>query len=125
MTLLLSTRFLIIFELHVYELLKFVLKSLSNMHCEAFLNNLHKFQVTEKNRRIFIENLIHERFCRVKIQHFPVSNRGARLFIVLRNNGCIPPNIETVSWSKIQHFYHNSKESYILGNDELINSIFK
>ena len=46
-----SNKLLTVFELHVYELLKFVLKSLKKMHSETYLNELFEYEHSTGNTR--------------------------------------------------------------------------
>ena len=46
-----SNKLLTVFEFHIYELLKFVLKSLKNMHSENYLNELFEHEHSTRNTR--------------------------------------------------------------------------
>ena len=119
-----SNCLLTIYELQVYELLKFVLRSLKQQHCPTFLNDLFKFSESNRNTRRASAGLLAEPFCKRQIERFSVRYRATKLFNMLKTCGVIQHNILDLPFSKISHLYHNWKDIYILQNHELIKHIF-
>ena len=115
---------LTIYELHVYELLKFVLRSLKQQHCPTFLNDLFKFSESNRNTRRASAGLLAEPFCKRQIERFTVRYRATKLYKMLKTCRVIPHHILDLPFSKISLLYHNWKDIYILQNRELIKDIF-
>ena len=119
----LENSILTVYELHIYELIKFVLKSIHKLHAEDFLNNLFQFEKNKKTRRGNMELLI-EPLCKRKIQMFSVYFRGAKLYNALQKQGLLPsPSIQKTV-KEVMNDYHKLKEQYILNNGELVRHIF-
>ena len=117
-----SNCLLTIYELHVYELLKFVLRSLIQQHCPTFLNDLFKFSESNRNTRRASAGLLAEPFCKRQIERFSVRYRATKLFNMLKTCGVIPHNISDLPFSKISPIIIG--KTYILQNRELIKHIF-
>ena len=86
-------KFLTVHELHVYELLKFVLQSLAGLHSETFLNELFVFDKPSYMTRRSNLNLMKIPNFRSKTQRASISYRGAKRFNILRQNSLIPKNV--------------------------------
>ena len=120
----LKYNFLSVFELHVYELLKFVLRSINSFHSESFLNNLFVFNNRQRQTRNSKYNLLLEPLCKKRFERFSIRYRACKLFNLLRLQNIIPENIESFSETKVKVFYHNFKNTFLLQNDELTKLIY-
>ena len=120
-----SNKLLTVFEFHIYELLKFVLKSLKKMHSETYLNELFEYEHSTRNTRRSNKNYLKIPSFKTQFERSSISYRCAKLFNTLRKNEVLAPNIENDDWQKISLFYHKFKESYLLKNEELVSFIFK
>ena len=120
-----SNKLLTVFEFHVYELLKFVLKSLKKTHIESYLNELFEYEHSTRNTRRSTKNYLKIPSFKTQFERSSISYRCAKLFNTLRKNEVLAPHIETEIWQKISLFYHKFKESYLLNNKELVSYIFK
>ena len=120
-----SNKLLTVFEFHIYELLKFVLKSLKRMHSETYLNELFEYEHSTRNTRRSTKNYLKVPSFKTQFERYSISYRCARLFNTLRKNEVLAQNIESENWQKISVTYHKFKESYLLNNEELVSYIFK
>ena len=120
-----SNKLLTVFEFHIYELLKFVLKLLKKMHSETYLNELFEYEHSIRNTRRSTKNYLKTPSFKTQFERSSISYRCAKLFNTLRKNEVLAPNIENDDWQKISLFYHKFKESYLLNNEELVSYIFK
>ena len=120
-----SNKLLTVFEFHIYELLKFVLKSLKKMHSESYLNELFEYEHSTRNTRRSTKNYLKIPSFKTQFERSSISYRCAKLFNTLRKNEVLAQNIENENWQKISLFYHKFKESYLLNNEELVSYIFK
>ena len=68
-----KNKLLTVFEYHVYELLKFVLKSVNQLHGENFLTEMFIFQNSEKLTRRSSAKLLLDPLCKRKIERFSIS----------------------------------------------------
>ena len=100
----LSHQLLTIQELHVYELLKFVLRSVTNQHSKDSLNTMFAFESASSTRQSSMQ-LIKQPFSRKKIERYSVRNRAIKLYNILRRANVIPDNIQTRSAEQICKFY--------------------
>ena len=116
--------FLTVHELHVYELLKLVLRSVAGLHSETFLNELFVFDKPSYMTRRSNLNLMKFPYFKSKIQRASISYRGAKLFNILRQNSLIPKLFDPVSISDIQRIAHEIRDLFILSNEELIKFVF-
>ena len=67
---------LTVYEYHLYELLKFVLKSVIGVHNDSFLNDLFVFQNAKRATRTSDSSLLFEPFCKRKIERFSIRCRA-------------------------------------------------
>ena len=104
-------KFLTVHELHVYELLKFGLRSIAGLHSETFLNELFVFDKPSYMTRRSNFNLMKIPNFQSKIQRASISYRGAKLSIILRQNSLIPKFFDQVSNSDIQRIAHEIRDS--------------
>ena len=108
----------------MYELTKFVLRSLSNLHSESFLNSLF----IERNHlvatRSATRSLLQVPRVRTRLQKSSLKYRGAVLFNLFSDNSLIPDNYRTFTTGQLKSFIHCFADNYILQNIDLIDSIF-
>ena len=71
-------------ELHVYELLKFVLRSINKLHSESFLNNSFEFENPLRETRRGKLNMLKETFRKRLFEKHSLAYRGSRLYNILR-----------------------------------------
>ena len=83
-------KFLTVHELHVYELLKLVLRSIAGLHSQTFLNELFVFDKPSYMTRRSNLNLMKIPNFESKIQRATIIYRGAKLFNILRQISLIP-----------------------------------
>ena len=112
-----------IYELHIYELLKFVLKAINNLHSQTYCNNLYtkkSHQVTRKGGLM----LLKEPLCKQRIKYHSIASRGARLYNKLKSIGIISPELDNATSEEVTNFCHKLKSSYLVNNNELVKFIF-
>ena len=85
---------LTVFEFHIYELLKFDLKSLKKMYSETYLNELFEYEHGTRNTRKFTKNYLKVPSFKKQFERSSISYRCARLFNILRKNEVLAQNIE-------------------------------
>ena len=115
---------LTIYELHIYELIKFVLKSINGLHQQYFCNNLFQFKSNDRKTRSGILNLLKEPFCKKKLERNSIRFRGAKLYNKLKIMQIIPANLENGSPAEVTNFCHKLKNSYLVSNYDLIRFVF-
>ena len=118
-----KNRILTVYELHIYKLLKFFLRSLNNLHSENFLNNFFSFEKS-RNTRSHSLRLLNEPLCKTKFERCSVRYRAVKLYNILARHGVF----ETMTGNtarEINLFYHKLKEGYILNNQELVKHSFR
>ena len=114
------------FELHIYELLKFILKSLNHMHSEDYLNTGFIFQFescTHSTRRADFM-LLKVPLCKTKIKRNSICHRASKLFNMLKIQFLIPDYVGNATIKQVSDIYHNLKDSYIQGNYNLVRNVF-
>ena len=79
-----SNQILTVFELHLYELLKFALKTIHSLHSQDFLNKILYFEKSRETRQSSLQ-LLHEHFCRRRIEPYSIKYRAAKLYNTLKN----------------------------------------
>ena len=118
--------FLSVYELHIYELLKFVLKSICNFHSENYCNEM--FQFSKKKRRNTRQSelrLLNIPCCKRKLEKFSIKYRAAKLYNKLRELNLLPGNVEKSTRDELKNIYHKLKDSYLINNQELVNYMFE
>ena len=120
--------FLTIYELHIHELIEFVLKSINGLHQQYFCNILFNFnRTTGKLIRILINrilNLLKTLFCKKKLERSSIRFRGPKLYNKLKIMQIIPNKLEKGSQAGVTSFCHKLKNSYLVSNYELIRFVF-
>ena len=115
---------LTVHELHVYELLKFVLRSINKLHSESFLNNLFEFENPLRGTRRGKLNMLKETFRKRLFEKHSLAYRGSRLYNILRTRGLLLNDIENANIEKVKCYYHEFKNGYLLNNNELTSLVF-
>ena len=119
-----SNKILSVYELHLYELMKIVLRSVKVLHSINCLNTLFTYQTSVRSTPMAHLNLLYNPCFKTKIETFQITHRCIRSFNILTAIEMIPTHIKTFSWSKIQLFYNSFKESFLLNNSELVRHIY-
>ena len=83
-------KFLIAQELHVYELLKFVQRSIAELHSENFWNELFVFDIPSYMTKKSTLDLMKVPNLKSKIRRDSFNCRGAKRFNLCRLNSLIP-----------------------------------
>ena len=115
-------KILSLFELHIYEMLKFVLRSIYQLHSEKYLNDLFSFE-NKRSTRNDSYNLLHEPLCRKKAGRLSVRFRAAKLYNLLAKQNLFT-TFDNCTVNDISNLYHKLKDSCILNNRELVKHIF-
>ena len=84
-----ANKMLTVFELHIYELLEFVLKSLNHMHSEDYINTVFQFSCTDSTRRADFM-LLKVPLCKTKMKRNSICHRASKLFNMLEILFLIP-----------------------------------
>ena len=113
---------LTVYKLHIYELLKFVLRSIFKIHPIDSLNKFFVFS-SQKVRRSSKIQLLQEPLCKLQIERYSIKYHATKLYN-LRINQILPDDMMEWTFSKVSKFYHSIKTSYILQNPELVRHIF-
>ena len=113
---------LTVYELHIFELLKFVLRSIFIVHSNDSLNKF--FVSSQKHTRSSKIQLLQEPLCKLQIERYSIKYRATKLYNLLRINQVLPDDMMDWTFSKVTKFYHSIKTSYILQNPELVRHIF-
>ena len=112
-------------ELYVYELLKFVFRSVLSLHSESYLNNIFTF----KNQDAYLTRrsstgVMAMPAAKNKSQRVSLKYRGAKLFNILRQNNVVP-QLCMMNKDIFNNLVHRIKDNYILGKTELTKIIFQ
>ena len=121
----LENKFLSVFEIHVHELLKFVLRAVITSLSQSFLNSLFSFEKKTRATRLSKTKRLAEPICKKKIDRFSVRYLATKLFNLLSAQKLIPENIERYSKTELVTFYHTFKTVFLMQNEELVDYIFK
>ena len=117
--------FLSVYELHIYELLKFVLKSICNFYSENYCNEMFQFNKKRRNTRQSELRLLNIPCCKRKLEKFSIKYRAAKLYNKLRELNLLPGNVEKSTRDELKNIYHKLKDSYLINNQELVNYMFE
>ena len=100
---------LTVYELHIYELLKFVSRSFANLHSAEFLDNLFTVQMLSRFTRI---------------ERCPVQFRALKLLNSLLKQNILPQEPTSLAIIEIEFFHHDLKFSDISNSMEFFKYIF-
>ena len=113
-----------IYQLHIYELLKVVMKSMSGLHRESYLNSLFSFSPLRPTRSAS-KTLLMEPSCRRMIEKRSVKFRASKLFNAsLSKADVLSYNIIGSNEEDIKSFYHKFKDTFLVNNGDLVKYIF-
>ena len=115
---------LTVYELHIYELLKFVLKSIIGAHVQDYLNNMFTFKLSRQTRLSKFECL-DEPLLKRKIERYSIQYRATKLYNTLKTNSILPDDVQNLKLSQISKIFHDVKFLYILQNYTLVKHIFE
>ena len=112
-------------ELHVYELLKFMIKSVNKLHTDTYLNDLFSCESQSTHlTRGSMKWLLKIPRCKWKHEQNSVRFWSAKLFNFLMENNVLPPNIDQLSGSSYANLMHKIKDNFILSNIQLTKTVF-
>ena len=112
-------------ELHIYELLKFVIKSVNKMHTDTYLNEFFSFEPRSNNSfRRSLKWFLKVPKCKRKFERNSWRYRGAKLLNLFIENNVLPSNYNELSSFSFVSLVHKIRDSYILSNYELTKTIF-
>ena len=117
-----DNKILSVYELHIYELLKFVLKSINNFHSDEFLNSMFTFHNFSSTRSSCL-NLLNVPSFKTKIQRSSIQYRSTILYNKLRKVD-IKPDLIGCSYKEVNDFYHTFKTTFLVSNFELVRYVF-
>ena len=112
-------------ELYVYELLKFVLRSLNKLHADDYLNCLYEFDLTTHSTRRSQKSFRKIPKCRKILEKNSLKYRGTKLLNIFIVNGIFGSNLCNMSQSVFTKIVHDLRDSIILANYDLIAKIFE
>ena len=112
----LKNNLLTVFELHIYELLKIVLKSVKRIHSQGYLNEMFRFKEGGRGTRLSEVGLLYMPSCKRKQQRSSIDYRAAKLFNILKSCAAIPPDITCLPFSNISSIYHSLKTTILSQN---------
>ena len=118
-----NNRILIVYELHLYELLKFVLPSLWGLHSESYLNEMFVFEKPNIIRRSNT-GFVKVPSYRKKVERNFVKCRAIKLYNHLIDSGVFSSDIRSYNASNIINFYHKLKNSFLVDNPALVQLSF-
>ena len=112
-------------ELYVYELLKFVLRSLNNLHTDDYLNSLYEFDVTTYSTRRSQKSFLKISKCRKILETNLLKYRRTKLLNIFIDNGILGSKLCNMSQTVFTKTVHDLRDSFILANYDLIAKIFE
>ena len=116
---------LTVHELYVYELLKFVLRSLNKLHTDDFLNSLYEFDVTTHSTGRSQRSFLKIPKCRKILEKNWLKYPRTKLLNIFIDNGIFCSNLCNMSQSVFTKTVHDLRDSFILSNYDLITKIFE
>ena len=112
-------------ELHIYELLKFVMKSVNKMHTDTYLNELFFFESRSNNStRRSSKWFLKVPKCKRNSERNSLRYRGAKLLNIFMENNMLPSKYKEFSSFSFVSLVHKIRDNYILSNYELTKTIF-
>lgn len=119
-------RVLTVHELFIYELLKFVIKSIVKTHRCSDLNSIYSSVSHVRSSRSQSQQLIKVPRCFNSTQKRSLAFRGANLLNYLKSIGYWPVNEEELAEPLcLRRFLKRAKIDIILQNHALMNSVFR
>ena len=115
---------LTVYDLHVYELIKFSLKAISGLHCENFCNDLLVPYTIERETRGSAIKLLKQPLCKRKIERCSIKFRATKLYNKLKSLEIFPADFEVKTSAEIANFCHMLNCSFLICNHELARFVF-
>ena len=115
-----------VFELHLYELLKFTLNCLGGEHSHRSLNDILRLQSANYSLRSVKRQDAIVPFGNMKKLEQSLSKR-ILLFYNRLNAVAVLPSLETImdmSEVQVSNFKHEFCRTFILGNSDFVQSVF-
>jgi hypothetical protein len=120
-----DAKILTVLELHIYELCKFIFRSLRKEHCSEHLNALYdNVQQSKYQTRSITCDLQPTLLNRTKFSKHSIRNRGHVLINFMRRNKIFPDSIGVFSEFNFQTYIHNFANCFIFQNLAIINEVF-
>ena len=105
---------LTVLELHMYELSKFVFRSIRNDHDLPYLNQLPvPSNRNSYNTRNTSQNISYRPFCRTKTMEHLIKYRGTRLLNFVRTNNLIPSDLHLFTKGRFSAFCHKFCDNFV------------
>ena len=105
-------------ELDIYELLKFLRRSLYGHHFEKYLNYLFCFDYHSRTTRRSNKKFLKTMSIKSKTQKYSLLYRGSKLFDILHENNLIPIECQSINVSPVSSYVQRMKHLYVMGNYE-------
>ena len=119
-----ETKILTVYELHVYELFKFAMKSIRKEHVTTEFNQILHVEDERRYTRSSALRLVKQPRFRTNTLKDSVTNRTVKLFNILKSNSLIPDSTAGLSRTAVSNFIHDFRDNFILSNYNLVSSIF-
>ncbi len=116
---------LTVYELYIYELLKFVLRSINGLHGEKYSNSYFVFDQSGRCTRSSGLRLLKVPQCKKKIEKNSILYRSTILFNALERAKVLPLDVTNITPFQLSTFVHTFRNNLLIGNHELINLVFK
>ena len=113
-----------VYDLHVYELIKFSLKAISGLHCEKFFNYLLVPYTIERETRGSAIKLLKQPLCKRKIKRCSIKFHATKLYNKVKSLEIIRADFEAKTSGEIANFCHMLKCSFLVCNHELARFVF-
>ena len=104
--LLIGNKILTVFELHRYELLKFVLKSLNGLHTEKYLNYMFQLERSGESTRRASLRLLKIPNSKTKMEQNSIRHRASLLFNLLKMQSLLLEVGINASMRQVSYIYH-------------------
>ena len=109
-----------VFQFHAFEILKFLIRSITQNHGKKYLNDLLCYENSLRSTRRSAQNLLKVPAPKSKPIKQSIKYRGSVLHNAMVSAAVLPENVVTRNSEQIQLYYHKRKSSFILNNGELI-----
>ena len=113
-----------VYDLHLYELIKFSLKAISGLHCKNFCNDLLVPYTVYREITGSAIKLLKQPLCKRKIERCSIKFCATKLYNKLKNLDIIPADFESKTLGEIANFCHMLKCSFLVCNHELAGFVF-
>ena len=100
------------------------MSSVSGQHCDQFLNLLFEFEANSHSTRSSNKPFLKIKLCRTKLKRNSIYFRSSRLYNTLLSADILPENVKSLSASQLSAFVHRFRDNFLIGNNDVINSVF-